>query len=176
MKANFPSEYMTAVLTAESGDVDEISRIVAETKRMDIEVLPPSVNESFGGFTVVKGEYVDKIRFGLYTIKNLGNEISNAIIDERKERGEFKDITDFLNRVKHSNLNKRSLEALVRSGSMDELGERGTLLTNIDAMLTYNRENTVENKNQDSLFNLMSDKSTLPTLTLKKGDNIKCRR
>lgn len=172
MKANFPAEYMTAVLTAESGDVEEIARIIAETKRMGIEVLPPDVNESSGGFTVIKGEHVDKIRFGLYTIKNLGNEISNAIIAERKANGKYKDITDFLDRVKHSNLNKRSLEALIKSGAMDSLGERGQMLANLESMLLYNRDNLKQEENQDSLFNLMDDKSTLPTLTLKEGEPI----
>ena len=172
MKANFPAEYMTAVLTAESGDVEEIARIISETKRMGIEVLPPDINESFGGFTVIKGEHMDKIRFGLYTIKNLGEEIAKAIITQRKDGGKYKDITDFLNRVKHSNLNKRSLEALVKSGAMDALGERGQLLTNIESMLLYNKDNMKQEENQDSLFNLMKDKSTLPSLTLKIGEVI----
>lgn len=172
MKANFPSEYMTAVLTAESGDVEEISKIISETKRMGIEVLPPDVNESLGEFTVIKGKYIDKIRFGLYTIKNLGGEISNAIIAEREENGKYKDVTDFLDRVKHSNLNKRSIEALIKSGAMDSLEERGNLIANIDIMLGYNRDNTKQKENQNSLFNLMKDKSSVPTLTLKKTNKV----
>jgi DNA polymerase-3 subunit alpha len=156
MKANYPVEYMTAILTAESGDVEKISEIIAECKKMKIEVLPPSVNESFGGFTVINHEEKDSkrgvIRFGLYTIKNLGTDISNAIIDERKARGNFTTIGDFLDRVTHKNLNKKSLEALIKSGAMDDLGERGNLYGNIEGMLEYNKEAKKVNVAQDSLF------------------------
>jgi DNA polymerase-3 subunit alpha len=174
MKANFPSEYMTAVLTAESGDVEEIARIVAETKRMGIPVLPPDVNESLGDFAVVKNSAGtegsgDSIRFGLHTIKNLGEEIANAIIAERKENGPYLDFSDFLHRVKHQNLNKRSLEALIKSGSFDSLGERGDFMANLEEALAFNRENMKASQNQDSLFMLIADES-IPKLRLKKGE------
>ncbi len=164
MKANFPVEYMTAILTAESGDVEKIAEIIAECKKMNIEVLPPSVNESAGGFTVINngtqvgpvqegtGPTCGIIRFGLYTIKNLGTDISNAIIEERKTNGAFKSIGDFLDRVTHKNVNKKSLEALIKSGAMDELGDRGTLYGNIESMLEYNKEAKKVNSQQDSLF------------------------
>lgn len=180
MKANYPTEYMTAVLTAESGDVEEIARIIEECKRMKIPVLPPDVNESFGDFTVVKGVRTpnvkdaqhsvsgDSIRFGLFTIKNLGTEIAEAVVSERKRGGPFISFADFLDRVKHKNLNKKSLESLIKAGAMDGLNEeRGKLLANIDEALAYNREAGAANSNQDSLFGLMSDKSTIPILKLK---------
>lgn len=157
MKSNFPVEYMTAVLTAESGDVEEVSKIIAECKRMEIEVLPPDVNESFGDFTVVAGtqaEQKEKIRFGLFTIKNLGTDIARAIIDERKSKGKFISYTDFLRRIQHKNLNKKSLEALIKSGAMDSLGERGLLLGNIEESLSFNRGRTRGTANQHSLFGL----------------------
>lgn len=149
MKANFPVEYMTAILTAESGDVDKISEIVKECKAMKIEVLPPDINASFRDFTYINE---NTIRFGLYTIKNLGGDIGDAIIEERKKNGKFTSIGNFLDRVKHKNLNKKSLEALIKSGSMDELGERGQLLANVEDMLTYNKEGSKNNANQISLF------------------------
>ena len=182
MKANFPGEYMTAVLTAESGDTEEIARIVTECKRMGLVVLPPDINESFGGFTVLKGHTEennqsqqnktekDKIRFGLYTIKNLGEEISNVIIRERKERGHYKNFQDFLERVRHQNLNKRSLEALIKSGSLDNLGERGQMLANLEQVLEYLRDNLKQKEDQSSLFGLMKDTTTLPVLRLEKGE------
>lgn len=149
MKANYPTEYMTAILTAESGDVEKIAEIVRECENMNINVLPPNVNESFKGFT-----YIDEktIRFGLQTIKNLGSDISEAIIEERKQKGKFKSIGEFLDRVKHKNLNKKSLEALIKSGSMDIFGERGVLFANIEDMLLYNKEANKQPKNQTSLF------------------------
>ncbi|MES2315517.1 MAG: DNA polymerase III subunit alpha [Patescibacteria group bacterium] len=149
MKAHYPVEYMSAILTAESGDVEKISEIINECKNMKIPVLPPNINESFGGFTVIEK---NKIRFGLYTIKNLGTDIADAIIAERVQRGAFKSITDFLDRIKHKNLNKKSLEALTKSGSFDELAERGLLLANTEDMLAYNHAGGSLSKNQTSLF------------------------
>ncbi len=161
MKANYPVEYMSAILTAESGDVEKISEIIKECKNMNIPVLPPNINESYGGFTCVP-EIADsvinlenkskKIRFGFYTIKNLGTDISDAIIAERKSKGKFKSITDFLERIKHKNLNKKSLEALVKSGCMDEWADRGILLANTEGMLEYNHQENTQNQNQISLF------------------------
>ncbi len=149
MKANFPCEYMTAILTAESGDVEKIAEIVKECKAMNINVLPPDINQSFRDFTYINE---NTIRFGLYTIKNLGGDIGEAIIEERKKNGKFTSIGNFLDRVKHKNLNKKSLEALIKSGSMDELGERGQLLANVEDMLIYNKEGNKNNANQISLF------------------------
>lgn len=176
MKANFPAIYMSAVLTAESGDVEKIAEIIAECKRMDIPVLAPNINESFGGFAVIsnrggigKGvtEGPDKIRFGLYTIKNFGEGIGAYIIAERKRGGKFKSLADFLDRIKDKNLNKKSLEALIKTGAMDELGERGAMLANLENILTYNKEKNKTGENQDSLFGLMTDTSTIPTLKLE---------
>ena len=168
MKANYPVEYMAAILTAESGDIDKIAEIINECKKMQIPVLPPNINESFGGFTCLPKDLSapisntnksEKIRFGFYTIKNLGTDIADAIIAERKTNGKFKSISDFLDRVKHKNLNKKSLEALIKSGSMDDLPdgkqnkcERGVLMSNLEAMLAYNHEASKQDKNQISLF------------------------
>jgi DNA polymerase-3 subunit alpha len=120
---------------------------------MGIPVLPPNVNESFQGFTVVKipGER-DTIRFGLTTVKNFGEGIANTIIEERKMNGKFKSLSDFLDRIKDKNLNKKSLEALIKAGAMDEFGERGIMLSNVENMLTYSKEAGKMSADQDSLF------------------------
>jgi DNA polymerase-3 subunit alpha len=111
MKANFPVAYMTAILTNESGDVEKISEIVAECKRMGIIVLPPDINKSEGGFSIVLDQNgKEEIRFGLYTVKNLGVDISDAIIAERKSAGPFTSFENFIRRITHKNLNKKSLE------------------------------------------------------------------
>jgi DNA polymerase-3 subunit alpha len=157
---------MTAVLTADSGDVEKISEIISECKRMGIAVLPPDINESFGGFTVVKDDNRDKIRFGLYTIKNFGQGIADAIIEERKRRGKFLSLSDFLERVRDRHLNKKSLESLIMCGAMDKFEERGKMLTHIDRLLAYNKEGQKAPSHQDSLFGLMEDRSSLPALTL----------
>ena len=208
MKANYPAIYMSAVLTADSGDVEKIAEIIAECKRMNIPILPPDINESFSQFTVVKGGGVlssqarglserseseasfagraedniptpdkaparDTIRFGLVTIKNFGQGIATAIIDERKRGGKFKSLTDFLDRVKDKNLNKKSLEALIKSGALDSFGiDRGVLLGNLETLLAHNKEKLKQADNQDSLFGLMTDTSTVPTLKLAEVPNI----
>lgn len=167
MKANFPAIYMSAVLTADSGDVEEIAKIISECKRMGISVLPPDINESFGGFTVVRDHDADteKIRFGLYTIKNLGEGIADTIIAERKRGGKFKSLSDFLDRVRDKNLNKKSLEAMIKTGAMDKIGERGELLANLENILAYSKEKNSA-KDHQSLFGLMSDPTSVPGLKL----------
>jgi len=171
MKANFPVEYMTALLTADAGDVEKIAEVIAECKRMNIPVLPPDVNESFTDFTVVCKENKNakgKIRFGLYTIKNFGADISDGIIEERKHGGKFTSYTNFLERIKHKNLNKKSLEALIKSGAMDNLGERGQMLGNMEESLAYHKEFLGGNGAQESLFGEMTDQSSAPIFRLKE--------
>lgn len=154
MKANYPVEYMTAILTAESGDVEKIADIVHECENMNIKVLPPNVNESFGGFTVIVGSNHDTgrtIRFGLYTIKNLGTDISDAIIEERKRGGKFTSLENFFERINHKNLNKKSVEALAKSGAMDDLSERNMIIGNLETLLAFNKESKGTGA-QESLF------------------------
>lgn len=166
LKANYPVEYMAAVLTADQGNVEKVAEAVAECKRMDIEILPPSVNASFEDFTIVEEAGIEKIRFGLTTIKNFGEGIAETIIEERKQHGKFKSLADFFERVIDRNLNKKSVEALIMSGAMDEFGERGQLLENVDGLLAYGKEHGSVKQNQDSLFSNMSDSTTVPTMTL----------
>jgi DNA polymerase-3 subunit alpha len=154
MKANYPVEYMAAVLTADAGDTESISTFVAECERMGIPVLPPDVNESGTDFTVA-GENKDTIRFGLTTIKNFGEGISEALIKEREKNGTYKDLSDFLSRVSGKSLNRKSLESLIKSGALDrfadEKGGRTHLFSHIETLLTFHRDATVEAP-QDSLF------------------------
>ena len=154
MKANYPVEYMAAILTAEAGDIDTVSIMVNECKRMGVPVLPPDINESFGVFTVVE----DSIRFGLYSIKNFGSGIADSIITERKAGGKFTSLSNFLSRVKDQTLNKRGLESLIECGALDCLGEpgrqdggRGQMLASIELLLSYHRDSSRE-QSQDSLF------------------------
>lgn len=166
MKAHYPVEYMAAVLTAEAGDVDTVGIMVAECKRMGIPVLPPSVNESFGDFTVVLGTNStrtekaaalagsaeeDAIRFGLYSIKNFGRGVADSIIAERKRGGKFTSLSDFLSRIADERLNKKGLESLIQCGALDEFGTRGTMLAHIEQLLQFLRDSS-KDTGQDSLF------------------------
>jgi len=156
------------VLSAEAGDTEKISEVITECRRMSLAVLPPDVNESFGDFTVVKNEAGDKIRFGLYTVKNLGEEIGKVIVEERQQNGPYTDYADFLTRVRHKNLNKKSLEALAKVGAFDGLGaERGQILGNIDEALAFNRQESSGNASQTSLFGLLPEASAPAKLNLK---------
>jgi DNA polymerase-3 subunit alpha len=160
---------MTAVLTAESGDVEKIAEIIAECTRMNIPVLSPDVNESFGKFTVIKAENErdDKIRFGLETIKNVGVNVVAAIIEARAEKP-FKSIADFIERIHHKDLNKKSLESLIKAGALDSLGERNLFLLNLDYLLNFSKEiKQAKSVNQSSIFDTLG---VSPTLKLKPAE------
>lgn len=167
MKANYPVDYMAAVLSAEAGDVEKVAQVVAECARMGLAILPPSVNESHGNFTVVDDT---KIRFGLYSIKNFGTGVADGIMQAVEAGGPFTDVGDFLRRVPDKNLNKKSLESLIKCGALDELARgdtsrggvtlgtgrpidsRGRLLASIDLLLNFHREHAGVPANQNSLF------------------------
>ncbi len=151
MKANYPVEFMAALMTAESGDEDKIYEAVEECEAMGIAVLPPDVNESLGDFTVVDDRH---IRFGLNAIKNLGSDVVAKIIETRKEGPRsFSSLEDFLTRSYVKNLNKKSWEALVKAGALDAFGERGALLNNTEEVLNFVREHfRDQNSGQHSLF------------------------
>ncbi|EKE12909.1 MAG: hypothetical protein ACD_13C00124G0001, partial [uncultured bacterium] len=130
LKANFPVEYMTAVLTAESrantGPTrdDKISAIVAESKRMGITLLPPDINASAVEFTIAGRN----IRFGLSAIKNVGTAAIESILGARSN-GPFKSLSDLLNRVDLSKVNKKTLESLIKAGAFDAFGTRASHLS-----------------------------------------------
>ncbi len=155
MKANYPVEYMTAIMTSESGDIEKVAEIIHECEKMKIKVLPPNINESFGGFTVIKGSdnKTDRtIRFGFYNIKNLGVDIADSIIEERKKNGQFKSLSNFFERINHKNLNKKSVEALAKCGAMDGLvTHRNIIMGNLEKLIAFNKESRGINA-QDSLF------------------------
>ncbi len=171
LKANYPGEFMTAVLSAESGDTEKVAEIIHECKRMNLPVLPPDVNESFADFGLIKAKDKtdqDRIRVGLATIKNLGTEIAEAIVVERKKKGPFTTLANFLERVNHKNLNRKALEALTKAGALDSLGEeRGALLGNLDELVAYHHDRASADAGQESLFGTMADTSTIPALKLR---------
>jgi DNA polymerase-3 subunit alpha len=151
MKANYPVEYMSAVLTADAGNTDSIALIIHECERMGIEVLPPDINESFADFSVVPD--TQKIRFGLTTIKNFGAGIAESIIEERKKNGPYQSLADFLSRTQDRNLNRKSLEALIQTGAFDRFDDRALLHGNIGNLLTFNKaEVEAKASSQVSLF------------------------
>ncbi|MBX4191584.1 MAG: DNA polymerase III subunit alpha [Candidatus Doudnabacteria bacterium] len=150
MKANYTVEFMAALMTAESGDLPTIAEAVEECKKLNINVLPPDVNESLANFTVVDQ---NNIRFGLSAIKNLGSDVVDITIQQRKANGQFASIEDFVKRVQTKNFNKKSWEALAKSGALDSLGERNQLIANTETVLELARSQN-KTSNQVSLFGL----------------------
>jgi DNA polymerase-3 subunit alpha len=166
MKANFPLQYMTAVLIAESGDLDKVPAIIHECGRMNIQVKPPSINDSFKNFAMVSPEGGEAhIRFGLNGIKNLGEHIADVIYRERKERGKYKDLEDLLSRVHDKDLNKKSVESLIKCGALDEFGyDRGMLLGNIDNLLSFVKDHQEKHHSDNKQHSLFSG-STIDVAT-----------
>ena len=163
LKAHFPVEFMASVLASEKQDVERVSFLIEECKRMKIDVLPPDINESFKNFTVIDK---DKIRFGLLAIKNVGHNIVETIVKERENNGKFESIGDFLNRIHSKNLNKKSMEALIKTGAFDNLEERGVLLYNLEKILSFSKEiQNHKNNGQKGLFS-----TTTPNIKLDQSE------
>jgi len=167
LKTHYPTEFMVAIMNSEQDDIERIAFLVNECNQMKIQVLPPDINESLENFTVIKNGLM---RFGLVAIKNVGQNVVEAIVKERKANGPYISISDFVERVRDKDLNKKSLESLVKCGTMDKLGERGQLLFNMEHILNFSREISISKSNgQAGLFDaLAADSKTngLPPLKL----------
>ena len=159
LKANYPAEYMAAVLSRNINDIKKITTFMDETRRMGMEVLGPDVNESFVKFTVNKD---GNIRFGLGAIKGVGESAVLQLIEEREQNGPYKDIYDLVERVNLNSLNKKNLEAMAVSGAFDcfsdisraqyfALDTKG--ISYIESLIRYgNNAKAVKNSTQQSLF------------------------
>ena len=166
LKAHYPLEFMTALMNNEATETERAAQLINECRRMRITVLPPDLNESFEKFSVVKEK--NAIRFGLLAIKNVGENIVKEIIKERERNGRFENIENFLQRICHKDLNKKSLESLTKAGVFDSLAEREKLIANLDNLLSYNQE--VRRISLSPQINLFSKELALPTLTLKETE------
>jgi DNA polymerase-3 subunit alpha len=147
MKANYPVEYMTALLTAESSDSDKVSAAINECRRMKIKVLPPDINESDTGFTIIEDSESlsgKAIRFGLSAVKNVGGVAIEIILTARQE-GRFASFSDFVSRVDARKVNKKVLESLIKVGALSKFGVRSALLAAMDRV----REKMVKPKGDD---------------------------
>ncbi|XOU95035.1 MAG: DNA polymerase III subunit alpha [Candidatus Kerfeldbacteria bacterium] len=173
-KANYPDEFMASLLTSDYGDIDRIAIEVEECEALGIKVLPPDINESYSTFTAVFNHETKlpdkKIRFGLLAIKNVGFNIAKTIIRERKDNGPYKNLEDLLTRVRTKDLNKKSLESLIKAGALDKFNERNQLLQNIDTLLALAKSAEKEaTNNQINLFGSLPTSNT-PQLRLKQTE------
>ncbi|MDH5681393.1 MAG: DNA polymerase III subunit alpha, partial [Spirochaetota bacterium] len=150
LKANYPIDYMAALLSCDKDNTDKIAEYIAEAKNIGIEILPPSVNNSFIDFTVED----KKIRFGLSAIKNVGNSAVQSIIDARNTEGPYESLFQLCERIDLRLANKKVLESLVKAGACDDLSlNRATQFEHIDRALDYGQSTRAEKASgQISLF------------------------
>lgn len=180
MKANYPVEFMAAVMTAESGDTDKVAAAIMECKRLGIVVLPPDVNKSGVGFSLEdlsklsykeldkslgakfeSGKHKQGIRFGLSAIKNVGEQAILSILKARK-MGEFISLMDLTSRVDNRLVNRKTLESLIKAGSLDNLGSRAAQLLVLDLVLEESHKlNKSKLSGQTSLFDNDEDMGSL---------------
>ncbi|MFH1621576.1 MAG: DNA polymerase III subunit alpha [Candidatus Omnitrophota bacterium] len=151
LKANFPIEFMTALLTSEKENTDKVVEYVNEANKMNIKILPPNVNKSFAKFTV---EDHNSIRFGLLAVKNVGRGAIDSIVDSREKQGEFKDFFEFCERLDLRLVNRKVMESLIKCGALDIFGlYRSQLMTMLDDCLSEaSRINKERSKGQLSFF------------------------
>ncbi|MEA3406661.1 MAG: DNA polymerase III subunit alpha [Chloroflexota bacterium] len=167
LKAHYPIEFMTALLSVEKGSLEKVGRFIGECRRLGIPLRGPDVNYSGVDFIIEPvgfdslPEQTDvsdvgdlAIRYGLGAIKNVGDGAARVIVDSRGD-APFADIEDFANRVDLREINKRTLECLIRAGALDSLGRRSVLLSSIDQMLDLSTEtHRAQEVGQHSLFEL----------------------
>lgn len=171
LKAHFPAEFMAALLTSDADNIDRIAIEVSECRDMGLEVMPPHINESFEEFAVISDPEtkIERIRFGLNAVKNVGHTVAHEIVEERKKNGKFKNITDLIERVQTKDLNKKSLEALAKVGALDGLVERNQILVSMENILAHAKNfQNLKNSSQTSLFG--ADEIALPEIKLAEAE------
>ena len=132
LKAYYPSEFMAAMLNSYLGNLDKVPVYIDECKSLNIQILKPSINDSDLKFTAIDGN----IRFGLGSIKNVGDQPVKNIIEEREKNGNFKSFTDFCERIADAGVNKKCIESLIKSGAFDKFKQnRSTLLASFEGII-----------------------------------------
>jgi DNA polymerase-3 subunit alpha len=137
LKANYPVEYMAALMSVERNNTDKIGLLVAECHKMGIEVLPPDVNASDIDFSIEEHNGGNAIRFGLGAIKNVGEGPVQALLAARHSGGPFKNLDDFCRRVDLRQVNRRALESLIKVGALRPFGARSQLLGAVERLMSH---------------------------------------
>lgn len=163
LKANYPVEFLAASMTLDMGNTDKLKVFKDEIRKLEIDLLPPNINESFGMFSVrqpVAGEEKGAIRYALAAVKNVGAQAMDALVEERQANGPFQDIWDFAERVGSKVANKRQLENLIRAGAFECLDiNRRKLMEGVDIILKT--ANAAEREREDNQVNLFGGDSGL---------------
>ncbi len=173
LKAHYPGEYFAALLTSVLDNIQKLKEYIADAQKFGVSVLPPDINSSGTDFTVSDGN----IRYGLLAIKNIGRQVAEAIIQERK-KGKYTSFDEFISRLRGAEINKRTIEALIKCGTFDSLGiKRSVLMSSYESIIDSEHEKNRNNiSGQIDLFSSFasSNKSTgynypdLPEFSLKE--------
>jgi len=169
LKAHYPEEYYTAMLSVQRDVIEDVRRFTADARRNGIPVLPPDVNASELDFSIEADKTGKKrgIRYGLGAVKNAGEKAVQAIVDARQSGGPFKDISDFCRRVDLRAVGKRAIESLVKAGAFDRLGDRDQLLLSLDRLMKYSTDqHRAKDIGQISLFGGMDAGDDLQLATV----------
>jgi len=164
LKANYPSEYMAALLTSVRDDKDKSALYLNECRRMGIKVLPPDVNESDSGYTPIGKD----IRFGLTAIRNVGENVVASIIENRKTKGKYVSFGEFLAKVDAHVCNKKTVESLIKAGAFDSLGHtrRGLMMVYLEALDAVGEAKRAEAIGQFDLFGSANTTSSVSGVDL----------
>jgi DNA polymerase-3 subunit alpha len=156
LKANYPAEYMVAVLRAASGTTEKVVTAIAEARRLRLPVLRPDLNRSDASFAIEMHDGTAAIRWGLAAVKNVGESAVQPIIEARAAGGAFATVDDFCSRVDLRGVNKRVLESLVKAGAFDSLGKRGQILAVLDRLISVaQKTQQATETGQTSLFDVL---------------------
>jgi len=168
-KANYPTEYIAAVLDSASGNPEKVGMAIREATRLHIGIKPPSINYSRSGFTIERdADGNDAIRFGMAAVKNVGAGAIDPIVEVREAAGQFKDIEDICRRVDSKSLNRRTLESLIRVGGFDEFGGRGSLLESVDRIISaIQRQTKLRESGQTSMFDMLGESVPAPMVEIE---------
>ena len=155
LKYYYPVEFMAALMTSVIDNPGKVSEYIYTCKQMGIAVLPPDINKGEGNFSVDNGN----IRYGLAAIKSIGKPVIHAILEERKTRGPFKTLKDFIERLSSREVNKRTIESFIKSGAFDSLGgtRKQFMMVYVKILDQVNQERKYSMTGQMSLFDMVSD-------------------
>ena len=165
LKAHYPLEFMTALMTTERHNTEKLGFLIADARRTGLEVERPSLNQSDVEFTIEHHDSGERfIRIGLGAIKNVGDDAMQMVVDARKARGPFTSLDDLADRVDLRRLNRKTLECLIQAGALDDFGERAGLMTIIDALLGMSAQiHSARDVGQFTLFDNMAEmRQTIP--------------
>ena len=155
LKCHYPEEFMAALITSVLDRTDKVSEYIAHCRKLGIQILPPDINEGYSEFSVSNGA----IRYGLSALKSVGRPVIDAIVEERNEHGNYKDLKDFVSRLSNKEVNKRTIESFIKSGALDSFGvyRRQMMMVYVQIIDQVNQEKKSAMTGQMSLLDFMGE-------------------